>query len=220
MAKVSPLQFEFVHESEYDLSEWERIVGKLADDLDMLLAGQTTETDVQTYIGAMLDALRPVENTRHQDMLFLMFDHPASLDAHDRVDYVYRPTYLAAAFMMTAVCRYRSLQRNGSLLRALRPVLNAAMGRDFYGAGSEHYTGFLDTLQIFATGDTLRFINEYPWINEDFAKKLRSAIAFVQTDICTGKITDGWSGKDYSERGKKLLKRFGMIGDGSPAVPQ
>lgn len=161
----------------------------------------------------MITELRPVENGRCQDMLFLMYDNPSGMDSDARVDFVYTPTYIAATIMMTAACRYPFIREDEQFRNTLRAVLNASMGRDFMGAGYDDYSGLLDTLHIFATGDTVRFIEEYPEINEAFALKVRSAVTFVQTDICSGKVTDSWSGMDYSERGKQVLEMLGEVPD-------
>ena len=98
-----------------------------------------------------------------------MYDNPASMPADARVDFVYILTYIAATVMMTAACRYRSIRNDNKFRKTLCAFLNAAIGRDFKGAGYEDYTGLLDTLRIFAVGDTVRFIEEYPEINEAFA---------------------------------------------------
>ena len=87
------------------MSEWYRINVKLENDLRKLATGQVAEEEVKEYIANMERELRPIENGRCQEMLFLMYDNPASMPADARVDFVYIPTYIAATMMMTATCR-------------------------------------------------------------------------------------------------------------------
>lgn len=210
------MQFTFINRQEENYSEWDRINKKLLDDLHTLAAGQTDEAEATAYITAMIDELRPVENRLHKPMLFLMYNDPASMGADDRVDYLYRPTYIAAALMMTAVCRYPALMRKAGYCRTLMEVLNATTARDFLGAWYDDYPGLLDTLQIFATGDIVRFMEEYRWVNEYFVEKLRSALTFVETELCTGKVKGGWNGAvDYRERGAQVLAMYSGNDEGS-----
>lgn len=183
---------------------------KLERDLTALTTQNVSEDIVNTYIEDMVQALRPVKSVDCIGWLFLMDDEPSSLCADERIHFVYIPTYLAATIMMTAVNRYESIARNDNVLRTLKSVLDATLGRKFCGAGCETYEGFLVALRIFAMGDTLEFINKYPSLNKNFVSEFKNALVFLETGICTGKTKGAW-GSDLSEEGKEVLKLYQKI---------
>lgn len=191
----------------HDVDIWIENNLKLERDLTELTTQDVSEDIVNTYIEDLIQALKSVKSIDCRGMLFLMVDEPSSLCANERVQFVYIPTYFAAAIMMTAVNRYESVARNGKFLYTLKSVLNATSGRNFHGAGCETYEGLLDALRIFAMGDTLEFINKYPALNEKFVSEFKNALDFLETEICTGKTTGAW-GADLSEQGKEVLKLY------------
>ncbi len=204
------MKFQFVAPNSVDFSEWGKCSKRLEEALMELSAETPSEENVRIYLSELVHALRPIQ-THSEPMLFLMYDDPAAMPSDARVDFVYRPTYLAAAILMTAMHRFPALWEDTSLRKPAYAVLTAAMGRNFMGSGYEEIDGFLDTLEIFATGDSLRFMEAHPDFHPEFAKKLGDAIAFLETDICSGKQKNAWSGADYSERGNLILERLRSV---------
>lgn len=200
------MKFEFKKGYGVDISVWSKTNKKLEQDLMELVKTDVPETEVTAYLEDMFQVLECIENGKCDEMLFLMYDAPNTMPADARVDFVYRPTYLAATIMMTAYCRYNNLRTDKTFTTILRKVLNACLGRGFLGAGYESTEGLLDTLHIFAEGDTMRFIENYSEVNEKFSKKLLEAITHLETEICTGKVKNAWTGEDmYSKRGNEIL---------------
>lgn len=202
------MKFEFTITNKVDTAAWRISNSKLEQDLNELTTGKVSEEEVTSYLMDMIQTLKPVDNNQHNDMLFLMYDAPSSMPADARVEYVYKPTYLAATILMTAMNRYNSIAANTAVRKTTHGVLEATMGRNFVGAGYDEYIGLLETLRIFAQGDTMEFIKKFPQINERFVSKLEEALTFLETEICTGKIKDVWSSEDYSDKGKKILAMY------------
>lgn len=211
------MKFEFITTNAVDTDAWNACTEKLEKDLHELVGGKISEEEAATYLLDMIRELRPVQRMelhaadKSEDgngMLFLMYDDPASMPADARVEYVYKPTYIAATILMTALNRYSSIASDAMIQNVTRDVLNAALGRNFVGAGYDEYVGLIDTLRIFMQGDTAAFLKKYRNVNEVFACRLEETFSFLETEICTGKIKDAWSGKDYSEKGKEVLEMY------------
>ncbi len=202
------MKFEFTTTSTPNTTVWYESNAKLEQNLKALVNGAVSEDTVRTYCLDMFKALRNVNNKNCKEMLFLMYDEPASMPADARVEFVYRPTYIAATIMMTAMNRFESLAKDCTFRSKLYAILEAATARKFRGAGYEEYVGFMDTLEIFATGDTVEFLRKYPDANEHFVAELNEALELLEKDICSGKIRNMWSGEPYSDRGEKILAMY------------
>ena len=203
------MTFEFNPTGAADVSAWIRSNIKLLSDLREIASNAVPEGEIIVYLHDMVQALKTVDNDACRKMLFLMYDDPSTMPADARVDFVYHPTYMAATIMITAMNRFASVLNNSVFREAAAKLLEATLARSFLGAGYDDYTGFLDTLEIFAIGDTLDFVNKYPSINARFASEFRKALSILEHQICTGVIRDKWSGKSYSVRGKEIFAKFG-----------
>lgn len=202
------MKFEFTTTATVNTEVWYRSNKKLEQDLLELTTNTVTEKEISAYLKDMISALKPVNNDQYNGMLFLMYDEPSSMPSDARVEFVYKPTYLAATIMMTAMNRYSGIAESKILKNTLSAVLEATIGRQFRGAGYDENEGFVDTMRIFGTGDTLEFIGKYPSINERFVSKFKEAFAFLEEGICSGKVKNAWSGEDYREKGVKILAMY------------
>ena len=199
---------------DYDL--WTEGNAQLIDDLREIGAGNVPENELAVYIGALCEQLTE-RNTGGTDAgeegaeaergLFLQFADPESLTPDDMVDYVYRPTYIAAAILMTAYYRFDTF-RTPEYAGILRRVLSAAVEREFTGAGYLRIPGLLDTLEIFSEGDTFRFIRKYAGVNPGFTRKLSDAVTYLCDRICTGEIRNPWLDDDYIDRGLRVRDKI------------
>lgn len=202
------MKFTFTKTATINTEAWDKSNAKLEQDLNKLTSENLSESVIHTYIEDMCRALQTVDNDNCKGMLFLMYDAPVSMPADARVEYVYKPTYLAATIMMTAMNRYKNIADNSKIKATISAVLEASTGRNFCGSGYKSIDGMLDTLQIFADGDTMEFIRKFPNINKHFTIALKKALTVLETEICSGKIKDAWSGEDFSEKGKKILELY------------
>ena len=199
---------------DYDL--WNDGNAQLLGDLREIGAGNVPEKELEAYIKALCGLLTE-RNTGGADAggegaesergLFLQFADPESLTPDDMVDYVYRPTYIAAAILMTAYYRFDTF-RTPAYAGILRRVLSAAVEREFTGAGYLRIPGLLDSLEIFAEGDSYKFIAEYSEVAPEFARKLSGAVTFLNDRICTGETKNPWLDDDYIDRGLKVRDKI------------
>lgn len=200
------MKFKFYEGTNVNTEEWSKINGKLEADLAELASGKVSEDEILMYLLDMTKVLRSVKHSDGNEMLFLAYDDPNSMPSDARTDFVYKPTYIAATIMMTAVTRFPKLLENEAIGRTVSLVLNAATGRKFLGAGFNSYSGLLDTLEIFAKGDVVKFVENHPGISERFTSQFLTAVEFLKNEICTGNVKDAWSGEDYCERGSAILR--------------
>lgn len=202
------MKFEYTKTNTVNTEIWNACNKRLEQNLQELTSNNVPEAELKEYFEEMFKTLSNVKNDTGKEMLFLMYDEPASMPADARVEYVYKPTYLAATLMMTAMNRYDSFARNEIFKKTLCDVLEATTGRGFVGAGYDEYDGLIDTLQIFAMGDTIKFIEKHHTINEHFVSTLKNALDFLENKICTGEVKNPWSGEDYSDRGVQVLSMY------------
>ena len=201
---------------DYDL--WTEGNAQLIDDLREIGAGNVPENELAVYIGALCEQLTDRrtdtggtenggESFQAERGLFLQFADPESLTPDDKVDYIYKPTYIAAAILMTAYYRFSAF-RTPEYAGILRRVLSAAVEREFTGAGYLRIPGLLDSLEIFAEGDSYKFIGEYSEVAPEFARKLSGAVTFLNDRICTGETKNPWLDDDYIDRGLKVRDKI------------
>lgn len=201
---------------DYDL--WTEGNAQLIDDLREIGAGNVPENELAVYIGALCEQLTDRrtdtggtenggESFQAERGLFLQFADPESLTPDDKVDYIYKPTYIAAAILMTAYYRFSAF-RTPEYAGILNRVLSAAVEREFTGAGYLRIPGLLDTLEIFSEGDTFRFIRKYAGVNPGFTRKLSDAVTYLCDRICTGEIRNPWLDDDYIDRGLRVRDKI------------
>ena len=131
------MKFEFVAGRQTGIEEWNRINRKLENDLQMITEEEESEENIREYLTEMISCLQTVENGKCEEMLFLMFDKPASMPADVRVEYVYRPTYMATTMLMTAMNRFPLLHTDTKFRNVLYALMNASLARGFCGAGKQ-----------------------------------------------------------------------------------
>lgn len=177
--------------------EFDNIVGKLRYDLHLLESNETDEWGVYTYFYSLSRLAKPLAN--NPQMSFLGLEEPEKMPADARVDYFYKPTYIATAFMMKAVLKYPSLMDEEKFLdsdldftvETVKNTLSSCMlgctGRRFDGSG----VFFLkDCIKLFEDAGASEFIEKYPNICLEFAELYKERKAFVES----GKIdpSEAW----------------------------
>ena len=167
-------------------NEFENIVGKLRYDLHLLETEKNDEWSVYTYVYSLSRLAKPL--SKNPKMSFLGLDEPEKMPADARVDFFYRPTYIATAFMMKAALLYPSLMNEATFLdsdldftvdtvrNTLTSCMLACAGREFDGAGVFRLA---DCIMLFEEAGASEFISKYPDICPDFAKLFIEKKAFV-----------------------------------------
>ena len=169
--------------------EFENIIGKLAHDLLLLETEKQDEWAVYAYFYDLSRYAEPLK--RNMRMKFFGLAAPETMPSDARVDYFYRPTYLATAFMIKAVLLYPSLMNEATFLDSdldftvstVKETLAACMlgctGRGFDGAGVLHLK---DSLQIFDNAGVVEFLGKYPKICPEFAALYFEKKAFIENN--------------------------------------
>ncbi len=169
-----------------NINEFENIIGKLSYDLYKLENGKYDEWNAYTYFYQLSRLAAPLEN--NPAMSFFGLADPKEMPSDARVDYFYRPTYLATAFMIQAVLLYSSLMNEVAFLDSdvdfttdivkstLKQCLFGCTGRNFDGAGVMQIK---DCIKIFEDAGADEFIEKYPDLCPEFTALYKEKKAFV-----------------------------------------
>lgn len=176
----------FYRPKNLNTNEFENIVGKLRYDLHLLETEKNDEWNVYCYFYSLSKLVEPL--AKNPKMLFLGFDNPEEMPSDARVEYFYKPTYIATAFMIKAVLVYPSLMNEVTFLdsdldftvdtvrKTLAGCMLACTGRRFDGAGVFKLT---DCIKIFDDAGTSEFLTKYPDICPEFKKLFLEAKTFI-----------------------------------------
>jgi len=202
------MKFEFNRGNGTDLKVWSSTNRRLMEDLLALEKDESINArEVVSYVQDLLAELRPID-TEHTDLLFLMYDSPAGMESDARDDFIYRPSYIAAAFAMTAAELFPEVRAIPELEEKLPKLLKAITGRKFEGHGYELNEGFLSTMDIFAHSLTLQFIAWNDDVCPEFSTEMTGAIAKLVGGFCTGEYRDPWTNENYIARSEELRSLF------------
>lgn len=178
----------FYRPATINTTEYENIIGKLSYDLHLLETQQHDEWNIYTYFYSLSQQAEPLK--KNPAMRFFGLAAPKSMPSDARVDFFYRPTYIATAFMMKAVLMYPSLMNETTFLdseldftvdtvkQTLASCMLACAGRGFDGAG---VLRLKDCVKIFDDADADEFLEKYPEICPEFTKLYRERKAFVSS---------------------------------------
>lgn len=192
----------FYRPNTINIREFENIIGKLNYDLHLLKTEEQDEWGIYTYFYSLSNMTEP--NARNPEMRFLWLADPVSMPSDARVSYVYRPTYIATAFMIKAVLLFPSLMSEDDFLDSeldftvdtVKETLSACMlactGRYFDGSG---VLRLKDCIGLFNDVGTDEFLDKHPDMCTEFTKLYRERKAFVnsgRSDVC-----EDWFNHDY-----------------------
>lgn len=97
----------FYRPEEINVEEFNNIVNGLKKDLAAMESGRVTKEETIQYLRELLPQARFLDHT--PDMCFFGLDEPQHMPSDARVEYFYKPTYLAAAMLMHACVTYPSI---------------------------------------------------------------------------------------------------------------
>lgn len=187
----------FYRPTKIDTKDFENIVGKLHYDLFLL---ENEKHDEWTVYGYFYNLSRLAEALpKNPTMKFIGLADPESMPSDARVDFFYRPTYIATAFMMKAVLLYPSLMNEATFLdseldftvETVKETLAACMlgctGRGFDGAG---VLCLADCLRIFQEAGADEFLEKYPHMCPEFTELFNEKKIF----LASGKVdpSEAW----------------------------
>lgn len=176
----------FYRPANVNINEFENIIGKLSYDLHRLETEKTDEWSVYTYIYALSRHAQSL--VKNPAMQFFGLADPKSMPADARIDFFYRPTYIATAFMMKAVLLYPSLMDEDMFLdselefsvdtvkNTLKGCMLGCTGRRFDAAD---VLRLKDCVKIFRNAGADVFLEKYADLCPEFALLYRESQAFV-----------------------------------------
>jgi hypothetical protein len=137
----------------------------------------------------------------------------AGMDADARVDFIFRPTYIATATLSRALCEFPLLAL--SILnyrRALQTGMRFCSHRSLQGHGYEADSGAIDALRILSLGKIPWLLHRHP----DACPELKAAIDDVANGMAQ-RLLDGnavgmW-GEDYSEGFRSAVETLRLKND-------
>lgn len=178
----------FYRPTEINTIEFENIIGKLAYDLHRLETEQNDEWSIYHFFYMLSRHAEPL--AKNPAMRFLGMAAPETMPSDARVDYFYRPTYIATAYMIKAVLLYPSLMNEATFLdseleftvdtvkQTLAACLLGCTAREFDGAG---VLPVKECIRIFDEAGADEFIEKYPEMCPEFAKLYKEKKAFVES---------------------------------------
>ncbi|MGN0470917.1 MAG: hypothetical protein ACI4GV_08405 [Acutalibacteraceae bacterium] len=189
----------YYRETEKRVSNLEKILNQLTDD-------KMTEEET---LAALLEISKGfIQNRKNEDMLFYSLVDPSDVPGDVRVDLAYEPTYLACGVMVYASLKYPGILADKTINHTLSYGLNACTGRAFKGHGYEGTEGFLKAMDIFARCRVSEFLDKYPEFNVMFTLLFDKAVEYLRDGICSGKVKDMWTNKDYIEQAEPIYRKI------------
>lgn len=177
--------------------------------LDSLLtkisSGTAENNEAERIVSDILSHCREVR--KDSGMFFYVVEDPHDMPADARVDFLYRPTYLAAAILI-CIAVQMPVCVTGDKAARFAGVLLACTGRDFRGHGYEAEEGLVDSLDIFLRAPLKRFLELHSAEHSLFARTMHQALEDLR-GICGGTIQPVF-GKDDDlvRRAKDLFARW------------
>lgn len=208
----------FYRTEEIKTKAWENIIGKLHFDLMMLDKEEMDEERVCRYVYMLLQNAQPLEN--NPKMSFVGMWNPCEMPSDCRVEYVYKPTYIATAFMMKAAVIYPGFMSKEKFcsidlydkefsqeefLNGLKACMLGCTGRGFAGHGYDDLQGMIECMQLFAENRVGEFVELYPDVCPEFTDLFNKCITEVERRVKTNTVKNAW-GADYTVAAVKLLK--------------
>lgn len=178
----------FYRPANVNTTEFENIIGKMEYDLHRLETEKHDEWSVYRYFYDLSRHARILE--KNPAMSFLGMAAPESMPSDARVDYFYRPTYIATAFMLKAVLLYPSLMNEATFLdseleftvdtvkKTLASCMLGCTRRGFDGAG---VLRLADCIKIFEEAGATEFLEKYPDLCPEFTNLYFERKAFVES---------------------------------------
>jgi hypothetical protein len=137
----------------------------------------------------------------------------AGMDSDARVDFIFRPTYIATATLSRALCEYPLLALSiPGYEEALMTGMAFCSYRRLQGHGYEADAGAIDALRVLSLGKVPWLLNRHP----DACPDLKAAIDEVANDMAQ-RLLDGTAvgmwGEDYSEGFRSAVETLRLKND-------
>ena len=184
-------------------------------DLKTLVSEETPDQDVYRYVSNLVGEAKPLAH--NPQMCFWGMAEPNTMPSDARVDFFYRPTYIATAFLMQAILKHPELMDPHTTVRGfgaedvkklsevLPKAMKGCMGREFGGSGYDFLKGQLETMELFAKSGVMDYVKKYPDTCPEFTELFNHTLETFREDLATGRTKGPW-GTDYREVYKRILQ--------------
>ena len=192
-----------------NIPEFNRVMNDMKQVLNTLKTGTVSKEEISQYLRELLPQAEPFE--AKPEMYFFGFADPRSMPSDSRVEYFYKPTYLAAAILIQASTLYPEILTDGSL-QGMEPYMKGCLtgctGRDFAGSGYESFRGLLETLNLFYDAGLGKFLKEHKNLCPVFTQKVIEIIQDLQLAYMAGPVIQDWE-TDFTFPVEELLVKAG-----------
>lgn len=202
---MKKIECTFYRPAQVNIGEFQNIIMKLEHDFYVICAEEADEKNICEYALTLLKQAKPLK--KNSEMYFIGLDDPEKMPSDARVDFFYRPTYLAAAIVMKVYMMIPGLLNEKADILAFRGILLGSTGRVFKGHGFDDLKGLIDTLDIFTRADASEFIRRYPDYCLDFTNLFRESIVMIKDRLLNESVCNEW-GEDYSEDAQQVICRI------------
>jgi hypothetical protein len=204
-------QFEYSQEA--DVYEMHGIIASMMDVLFALDDGAIPDQDIYPvsvlhhYLESLVNGQRKEEG---QELTLLgswaVVPTADFLPSDARVDFIFRPTYIATATLARAYCDHSEIASAiPGYLHALTAGMRFCSHRNLQGHGYEADEGAIDALQMLSMGKVPWLLQRHP----DFCPELKRVIDVVADDmanrLASGSAHGAW-GEDYSDGFRSALE--------------
>ena len=181
--------------------EFDRIVEAMRSDLSAFRKGQVSVEDQEVYIRELILAQKILE--KDPRMGFWGFSEPHEMPGDSRVEYFYKPTYIATGIMMVSLLQNPELRKMDGFDETMTRALMGSKGRNFLGNGHDSKKGLLEALDIFLDAGADIFIDIYPDYAKEFNLQLLLALAHVKLCVEKENFLGDW-GESYEKEYRAL----------------
>ena len=202
---MKKIECTFYRPAQVNVGEFRNILAKLEQDFHIICAEEADEESMREYALTLLRQAEPLK--KNPKMYFLGLDEPEKMPSDARVDFFYRPTYIATAIVMKAHMMLPGLLKAKSDTMTFHGMLLGSTGRGFKGHGFDDLKGLIDTLSIFAEAGVAAFIRRYPDYCEEFTNLLNTSITMLSDMLHNGSVCNEW-GEDYSKDAQQVVRRI------------
>lgn len=196
----------FFRTNTVDIDTWNLIIHKLEMDLMEFESGSVSREEAIEYLMDLINQAKPLPND--QGKYAFGMDDPETMPSDARVDFFYRPTYIASTIIMVICLRYPTVLSDLPTSEEIRKILSGCLdtctGRDFGGSGIEWYEGLVETMKLFSAHRVGEFVRKYGHISPRFTECYKRTLNEMMSDIVQGKA-HGMFGSDLSDEVREIL---------------
>jgi hypothetical protein len=206
------------HLDRVDIPAMFELIDSMMDVLESLDEGlipneaDYTRDDLQSYVASLVSGQRK-RLGRTKGGSWSVAPSDAGMDSDARVDFVFRPTYIATATLCRVLCEFPLVALSiPGYRRALMTGMRFCSHRSLQGHGYEADAGAIDALRVLSLGKVPWLLHRHP----DACPELKTAIDEVANDMAH-RLVDGTAhgawGEDYSEGFRSAVETLRLLND-------